>query len=236
MNSSVLVIADNQFLFDEFREFSKGSEFANFDFEYRSTEAGTLNKPIRLIDLKASYRELIDHYAVIISLHCRQIFPKDLVKAVKCINVHPGLNPYNRGWYPHVFSIINKLPTGATIHEMNEYIDAGPIIVQEEVIVEPVDTSETLYKKIQIAEFGLIRKNLLKILTGDYETKIPFERGNFNTKKEFEKLRELDLAETGTAGYFIDRFRAMSHGDFKNLFITDPLTEEKIFLKIAISR
>lgn len=90
--------------------------------------------PEAMIELGASYVDLKDETSVtkiiasadiVFSLHCKQIFPQSLVEAVTCINVHPGYNPYNRGWYPQVFSIMNGLPAGVTIHKMDDKVDHG---------------------------------------------------------------------------------------------------------------
>lgn len=78
---------------------------------------------------------ILRDYSCVIALHCKQVFPAELVKGIRCINIHPGLNPYNRGWFPHVFSIINGLPVGVTLHEMDKELDHGPIIDQEELKV-----------------------------------------------------------------------------------------------------
>lgn len=106
-------------------------------------------------------------YDLIISLHCYQRFPSFLVQKVECINIHPGLNPYNRGWYPHVFSIVNKLPLGATIHEIDEDIDHGAIIAQHEVSLYSWDTSLTAYDRVVEAELSLIKENLIRLVWGD---------------------------------------------------------------------
>jgi methionyl-tRNA formyltransferase len=44
--------------------------------------------------------DLKESYHLILSFNCKQIFPADLVSSVTCKNVHPGFNPYNRGWFP----------------------------------------------------------------------------------------------------------------------------------------
>ena len=41
-----------------------------------------------------------------------------------------------------------KLPTGATVHYVDEGTDTGPIIIQKAVCVEPGDTPEILQKRV----------------------------------------------------------------------------------------
>jgi hypothetical protein len=48
-------------------------------------------------------------------------------------------------------------------------------------------------------------------------------------------LCELDLDEKLTALQFINRLRALSHGDFKNAYFTNPENGEKIYININLS-
>ncbi len=42
--------------------------------------------------------------------------------------------------------------TGTTVHIATEEVDAGPILAQEPVRVEPGDTEETLHERIKVVE------------------------------------------------------------------------------------
>lgn len=159
-----------------------------------------------------NWAELEFDYNIIFSLHCKKIFPKWLIENTKCINIHPGYNPFNRGMFPHVWSIINGLPAGATIHEMDEGIDTGPIIAQREVPVTPYDTSDTLYKRVIEEELSLLTLNLGDILKGDYQTKQPKVKGNYNSLADFKQLCELGQEHEKT----INLLRALTHGEYKN--------------------
>ena len=65
------------------------------------------------------------------------------------INKHAGLLPKYRGIYPVFWAMLNdEKEIGVTIHLINEKIDDGDIIVQEKISIEPVDTFESLYKKV----------------------------------------------------------------------------------------
>jgi len=177
---------------------------------------------------------LASQFGIILSLHCRKILPPNLVKKIKCINIHPGFNPYNRGWYPHVFSLVNGLPAGATLHEMDEEIDHGPIIDQIKVEIYPTDTSKTLYERIQMAEIELLRKNLRSILENNYTTFLPHEEGNVNYKKDFENLCQLDFNNGISFDDFFSRLRALTHPPYKNAYFIDKKSGKKIFVYIDI--
>ena len=132
ISQKVLVVTDNHFLFRQFQSIIAGQELKQVAFTFccTSPKMELQDEGLTRMNIKKDYTPLIDKYNIIFSLHCKQIFPAELVQKVKCINVHPGLNPHNRGWYPQVFSIINKKPIGATIHVMDEQIDHGEILAQ----------------------------------------------------------------------------------------------------------
>jgi len=194
-------------------------------------------KEVLVINLKNANEviQIINSYDLIFSIHCKQLFPKDLVNSVKCINVHPGFNPTNRGWYPQVFSIIYDLPIGATIHEIDEYLDHGDIIDRTLVEKNIIDNSETLYAKILTKEIELINKNLLSIIHNNYSTIVPENKGNLYLKSDFNKLCLIDLNEKVNVGEFINRLRALSHGDHKNAFFIDKKSGKKVYIKIDTS-
>lgn len=174
-------------------------------------------KTVFIADDLVNFEHDTNGYDIIFSLHCKRIFPKWLVKSAKCINIHPGYNPYNRGMFPHVFSIINGLPAGATIHVMDDQIDHGAIIAQQEVPVSIYDTSETLYKRVLDAEFNLLAVTLDRIISGAYATYQAKEEGNYNSLSDFKNLCELGDEHSKT----ITMLRALSHGNYKNAKLGD---------------
>jgi methionyl-tRNA formyltransferase len=178
---------------------------------------------------------IVSRYDLVFSLHCKQIFPNRLVENVRCVNFHPGLNPYNRGWYPQAFSIINGLPAGATIHLMDAEVDHGDIIAQKTVSIEPSDTSYEVYRKVISAEKYLIKKNIRKIIEGAYYSFAPKKDGNYNSVKDYRKICELQLDSVDTLQSHINLLRATTHGAFKNAFFVDK-NGLKYYVKISIER
>jgi methionyl-tRNA formyltransferase len=127
------------------------------------------------------------------------------------------------------------LPLGATIHEMDEFIDHGPIISQASVKIEAWDTSATAYEKVLQAEIELLSKNIKRILNDDYSTTTPESSGNFNSKKDFSKLCEIDLVQLDTFENHLRILRALTHDKFKNAYFTDEATGKKVFVKVVLS-
>ncbi len=232
----VLVVTDNVVLFEGFLKIVQELNISESVFTYSCTSVkiSNLEPRLRKIDVKQQFPEILKDFDLVFSIHCKQVFPNELVTNLKCINIHPGLNPYNRGWYPQVFSIINGLPIGATIHEMDEQIDHGGIIAQQEVKVEYWDTSLEVYEKVLAAEINLLEKYLPKILDGDYVVQNPTSEGNYNSKSDFGKLQRIDLNETQKVGALIDKLRALSHGEFHNAYFLDPRSGKKVFIKLQL--
>lgn len=234
----IAVVTDNAVLSKHFLDlFDKLNINATVNIFY--SETGKTNneleelggKPV-LIKNKIDF--FIDNFDVIFSIHCKQIFPKKIVESVRCYNLHPGMNPFNRGWYPQVFSILNKKPIGGTIHRMDAAIDHGYIIDQIEVENNIWDTSLTLYNKVIEAEKEILNNNLLNIINDEYTKHYP-EEGNYNGISDFNKLLEIDLNKPCTYGEAIDLLRALSHPPYKNAFYIDPETGKKVHIEVKLT-
>ncbi|MFN8295931.1 MAG: dTDP-4-amino-4,6-dideoxyglucose formyltransferase [Chitinophagales bacterium] len=237
---NILVISDNEYLITQFKRIIQDEIYGaySFNFRYSFSNHSFASKFkdsdwLTSINVKKDCQYILSNYELVISLHCKQLFPAELVGAVKCINIHPGLNPYNRGWFPQVFSIINNLPYGATIHEIDQYLDNGPIIVQKEIKIESYDTSLTLYNKVLLVEVELLKDNLYSIINNNYVSKKPFKEGNLNLKKDFYQLCELNLSHQGSLKEHINLLRALTHGEHQNGYFYDEYNN-KVYIKLNL--
>lgn len=240
-SQKTLIVTDNGFLYSRIRNILL-SDFSDLvpTFEFRRSK-GAIHKKLynhgieslEAIDVKEDYHEIIKNYSTVISLHCKQIFPAALVNNVLCINIHPGMNPYNRGWYPQIFAIMNHGRLGATIHIMDEKVDHGPIIDREEVEIKSYYTSKEAYEKTLDAEIDLFKNNLRAIVDRTFNTIEPEFEGDFYSIKDFHKLCELDMDEQLPMGEAINKLRALSHGDYKNAYFYDD-EGNKIYVKVEL--
>ena len=80
----------------------------------------------------------------------------------KIINIHPSLIPKfcGRGMYGikvhEAVLAAGETVTGATVHYVDEGVDTGEIILQEEVGVQPGDVPETLQKRVLLTEHRIL--------------------------------------------------------------------------------
>ena len=217
----VCVITDNKYIYEQFRGIVKKSltehEFTYFystrNKNFSEIYAGDDIRPIRLKECNESF---FNAYDVFFSLHCKQIFPEVLVRNYRCINVHPGLNPYNRGWFPQVFSIINGLPAGVTIHEMDTELDHGPIIFQREIKINSYDTSKDVYSRILKTEMELLEEHFVELIEGRYSASKMLTEGNINYMDDFKALCKLNMEHEGTMREHLNLLRAVSFAGYKN--------------------
>jgi methionyl-tRNA formyltransferase len=154
--------------------------------------------------------------------------------ARKTINFHPALLPVNRGWYPHVHSIIDGTPTGVTLHVIDENADTGPIWIQKEVPLTPYDTAKSIYTRLQEEIINLFIDHWEKI---KHDQLKPFHQDNskaiYHKKNELELLDHIDLNKKYKAKDLINLLRARSFGDRGFAYYIE--NEKKVFVNIRLN-
>jgi phosphoribosylglycinamide formyltransferase-1 len=76
----------------------------------------------------------------------------------RIINVHPSLLPEFAGGMDAIGQALaaGVRRTGATVHVVTAELDAGPILLQEEVPIVEGDTVETLRQRVHEAEYRIL--------------------------------------------------------------------------------
>lgn len=84
-----------------------------------------------------------------------------------CIAAHPSLLPKYRGAAPIEWAIIRgEKKTGVTIIRVNEEIDAGDIILQEEIDISPDETAQALGERLSSLTSEMLQESLKQIEMG----------------------------------------------------------------------
>ena len=131
---------------------------------------------------------------VIITFAYGQIVPQGLldIPTIGCINLHGSLLPKLRGAAPIQYSLINNEKiTGVTLMKMIKEMDAGEMYDKEEVEIDELDNSNSLFDKIAVAAEKLILRALPKYINHELigvpqnEDEVTFAR---MIKPEQEKL------------------------------------------------
>ena len=81
--------------------------------------------------------------------------------AGRIVNIHPSLLPKYRGLDTHARTIeAGDHVSGCSVHLVTEELDAGDVLGQTEVPIEPNDTPATLEQRVLAAEHALYPKIL----------------------------------------------------------------------------
>ena len=79
----------------------------------------------------------------------------------RMLNIHPSLLPKYPGLDTHARAIAaGDLQAGASVHIVSPELDAGPVVAQVRVPIEPDDTPDTLAQRVLQEEHGLYIKAL----------------------------------------------------------------------------
>ena len=98
-----------------------------------------------------------------------QILSKEILDLPRlgCVNVHASLLPAYRGAAPIQWAVINgEEKSGVTIMQMDEGLDTGDILLQEEIPLVADETGESLYNKMAKLGGELLVKALPMIEQG----------------------------------------------------------------------
>tara|TARA_Y100001968_G_scaffold307221_2_gene324844 strand:- start:29916 stop:30497 length:582 start_codon:yes stop_codon:yes gene_type:complete len=134
----------------------------------------------------------------IVSYGYTKIINKEIIKYMNnsIINLHISYLPYNRGYYPNLWSHIEGTPSGVTIHRIDEGIDTGQILFRKELIIDQkIHTFESSYKILKKEIESLFFNSWIHIRKGNYKVINTKEVGTFHYKKEGDQL--LSQLESG---------------------------------------
>lgn len=85
----------------------------------------------------------------------------------RMINIHPSLLPLFKGTHTHRQALeAGVTEHGCSVHFVVPELDAGPVILQAKVPVQPGDDEETLAKRVLVEEHKLYPAALAEVASG----------------------------------------------------------------------
>lgn len=127
------------------------------------TEVNNINAP----EVVAELQTLAPDYLLIIGWS--QLLKPDLLQIPRLgtIGFHPALLPENRGRAAEPWVILRGLRrAGATLFFLDEGMDSGDIICQQEFEVAPDETARTLYDKVGAATRSMLHEITPGLMSG----------------------------------------------------------------------
>lgn len=194
-------------------------------------DAEALRDPAQVAELAAIGPDFV------VTVYWAHLISPGVIAAARrgTVNFHPALLPVNRGWYPHVHSLVDGSPTGVTLHAVDAGADTGLIWAQREVPLTPYDTAGTIYARLQDEIVALFRATWPAIVAGELEP-VPQDdaRAVYHDRSEVDALDQLRLDDVMRVGDVIDRLRARSFGS--RGFAWYEVDGERVYVNVRLGR
>jgi methionyl-tRNA formyltransferase len=192
--------------------------------------APALKDPAHVAELRALRPDFL------ITVYWAYLLTPEVIAAAaqSTVNFHPAMLPVNRGWFPHVHSILDGTPTGVTLHAIDSSADTGPIWAQKPVPLRPYDTAYTIYNRLQDEIIALFKGTWPKIAAGEImPTPQDESRAVYHKKSEIGQLDHLDLNAVMRVGDVINLLRARSFGDRGFAYFDQG--GQKVYLNLSLN-
>lgn len=151
-----------------------------------------------------------------------------------CINLHNSYLPYNRGKYPHVWSIYTSGKYGVSIHYIEKNIDTGPIVAKKKIKIKITDIAGTLYERALEEIVKLFIKIWPKLKQGKIKSMPQNNKvATFHLAKDIEKIDFIDLDKKYSACDLINQLRARSFQDRTYAYFL--YKGKRIYVKLLLS-
>lgn len=154
------------------------------------------------------------------------LFPRGVV------NLHPAYLPFNRGHSPNVWSIIDGTPAGVSLHFIDAGVDTGPIIAQRTVQVEPYDTGEVLYRRLERECLALFEDSWPMIAHGDVQPSTQEGEGTVHRGRDLVEIDRIDLDRHYTARQLIDILRARTFAPYNGAYF--EADGKRIYMRLEL--
>jgi len=151
----------------------------------------------------------------IVCIHFPFLVPDSVLRlpSIGVLNLHPALLPFNRGWHTSSWAILDETPYGATLHFMNDRVDAGDVIYQAELPVRVDHTADALYAEIEDLEFDVFCRGWFELASGRQRSH-PQDESLATTHKKSDlfaaSIQSLDEEELVRVGDLLRRLRALT--------------------------
>ena len=138
-----------------------------------------------------------EHCTVFIVASYGKIIPASIIElpSRKTLNIHPSLLPIYRGASPLQSAILNDTKhTGVTIMRIDEKMDHGPLVAQQEVVISEWSTYESFEDMMARTGAQLLAQILPEWVAGTIQEKEQDHTQATYTKKTIKTDGLIDLA------------------------------------------
>lgn len=156
------------------------------------------------------------------------LFPRGVV------NFHGSLLPWNRGRDPNAWALYDRTPAGGTIHLMDEGVDTGPILLQREVVPTPDMDAADLYRQTVDELVAMFEEHWPLLKAGSIGARSQGLSCSTHRRRDFERLRQLDLEQSTTLGGAINLLQACAVDENTAAEFVQDGTRYSVRVKVAV--
>lgn len=125
-----------------------------------------------VLNTEFDHRFIVDNgINLLISYNYRKIIKPEVLNTpgLRALNLHTSLLPFNRGSHPILWSILEGTPLGVTIHQIDQGLDTGPIIFQQELqLLDQTKSLKEIYDDINKILIDIFCSNWKNLRDGNY--------------------------------------------------------------------
>ena len=163
------------------------------------------SEPIDIDFIESSNIEFVVSYNYI------HIIREDVIDKLlhRIVNLHISFLPFNRGSDPNIWSFIEGTPSGVTIHEVDEGVDTGGILLQQQAFFDiDKETLRSSYNALHQMIQKLFRDNWDLLKSQKIELKLN-GLGTTHTKKDAQFFAPI-LDYDDKVATFLEKVRKIS--------------------------
>ena len=119
------------------------------------------------------------------------------------------------------------------MHYIDAGVDTGDKIAQKRVPVDPVDTGETLYRKLELASVDLF-KETWPLIRARKATRTPqnAQDASYHRAQDVGQIDEISLDDTYKAGELIDIIRALTFPPYPGAYFWEA--GRKVYIRCQL--
>jgi len=135
-----------------------------------------------------------------------RVLSDEILDAVTGINLHWSILPYCRGPFPHIWSVLEDVPFGTSIHYLTPQVDGGDLIAQRPVEIDREEaTLQELFDRLVDASADLFGEAWPGIRYGINARLRQPMGGSSHTRRRMAPLKE--FLESGAEDLQLPVFR-----------------------------
>lgn len=129
----------------------------------------------------------------IVSYGYRHLIGVDIIDRYQgnIINLHISYLPWNKGADPNLWSFIDDTLKGVSIHEIDEGLDTGNILVQRQITFNDNETLKSSYDKLTSEIENLFMEHWMEIRDGKISGKPQIGKGSYHCLADRQKISHL---------------------------------------------